>query len=276
MPTTGPADLRPRLDALAAQSRLLDWTGDEVRARLDEVHAFAAEFLDGVATDPAWLGDPTGGSQPTLPAGPACLADALAEYRQVALTSGVHPVSGRFFGYVPGGGIPTSAVGDLLAGITNRYAGVYLASPGAAAIENLVVERLRDLLGLPCTAWGTLQSGGSLATLTALVAARSTRPLQRWGRGVVYATDEAHGCVGKALAVAGLAGVPQRTVSVDHARRMDLDGLRRLLAADRAAGLEPWIVVASAGTINTGAVDPLAELADLCEREGLWLHVDGA
>jgi aromatic-L-amino-acid/L-tryptophan decarboxylase len=276
MPTTTPEALLPRLAALAAQSRQLDWTGDEARERLHEAQAFAADFLDGVATDPAWLGPPDGAASPTLPSDPAPLAEALAEYRRVALSSGVHPVSGRFFGYVPGGGVATSAIGDLLAGVTNRYAGVYLASPGAAAIENLVVERLRELLGFPASAWGTLQSGGSLATLTALVAARSSRPLSRWSRGVVYATAEAHGCVAKALAVAGLAEAPRRTVAIDAGRRMDLADLERQLAVDREAGLEPWIVVASAGTINTGVVDPLAGIADLCDRQDLWLHVDGA
>lgn len=275
MPRPAP-DLLPRLAALSAQSRLLDWTGQEARARLGEAQEFVADFLEGIAGDPAWLGTPSQVPEPTLPEAPAPLAEALEEFRRVALSSGVNPVSGRFFGYVPGGAIPTSAIGDLVAGITNRYAGVYLASPGAAAIENLVVERLRDLLGFPASAWGTLQSGGSLATLTAMVAARDTRPVDRWSRGVIYATTEAHGCVPRALAIAGLAGSPRRAVAVDGRLRMDPADLRRLLAADRAAGLEPWIVIASAGTVNTGAVDPLAELADLCAQEGLWLHVDGA
>jgi len=265
-----------RLPALEAEARQLEWSGEELRERLAEAQAFVAGFLDGVATDPAWLGPPDGVPEPTLPERPASLAAALEELRQVALTAGVNPVSGRFFGYVPGGAVPTAAIGDLVAGITNRYAGVYLASPGAAAIENLVVRRLRDLMGFPEGAWGTLQSGGSLATLTALVAARDTRQMARWGRGVVYSTAEAHGCVPKALALAGLAATPRRVVATDGRRRLLPADLRRQLAEDRAAGLEPWIVVASAGTVNTGAVDPLEELADLCAAEGLWLHIDGA
>src|SRR5690606_36630725 len=96
--------------------------------------------------------------------------------------------SGRFFGYIPGGGMPAAAIGDLVAALTNRYAGTYGASPGAADIENQVVRWLRDLLQWPEESWGTLQSGGSLATLTALVAARSTRPYEEWHRSAIYAT----------------------------------------------------------------------------------------
>ena len=132
-----------------------------------------------------------------------------------------------------------------------------MASPGAVEVENAAVDWLRQIVGLGDRAWGTLQSGGSLATLTAVVAARETRPPADWPRSVIYATEEAHHCIRKAFHTAGLAGLPLRLVPVDDELRMRSDRLERQIAADRADGLSPWIVVASAGTINTGAVDPL-------------------
>lgn len=268
--------MRKRLDELEAESRRLDWTGDVGRAQLEEAAAFAARFLDGIGDAPAWLGSEAPSLDDAPPTMPSSLRKVLEDYQQIALCSGVNLVSGRFFGYVPGGGIPTAAVGDLLAGITNRYVGVYMSSPGGAAIENQLIQWIRDLVGMPDTAWGTLQSGGTLATLTALVAARSGRPIEQWSRSVLYSTIEAHNCFDKSIAIAGLHGAARRHVATDAAYRMNPDALRAQIAADRSAGLEPWIVCASAGTVNTGAIDPLNEIADVCAGEGLWMHVDGA
>lgn len=265
-----------KLEKLERESRLLDWNGDQARTGLGQAVEAAAAFLDSVPEAPAYhdlegpvLGDP-------VPEGPCSVQGVLESYRQLSLQSGVNPVSGRFMGYVPGGGLPTAAMGDLLAGITNRYAGVYLASPGAVAIENQVVAWIRDLMGLPKHAWGTLTSGGTLATLTGLVAARSQRTIHRWPKSAIYSTPEAHACLDKSIRIAGLDCAVRRLVEVDKTLRMKPAALRSQIAADRAAGLEPWIVCATAGTVNTGAIDPIAQIADICQELGLWLHVDGA
>ncbi|HVP14299.1 MAG TPA: pyridoxal-dependent decarboxylase [Terriglobales bacterium] len=270
-------DLLARLAALERPSRDLDTSADELTSWLRSLERFSAEFVTRNANGPAFHGPGSGRPAPTpLPLEPARFDRVLAEYRDLALTRSLVPTSGRFFGYVPGGALPSAAIGDYLAALTNPYAGVYAASPGAAEIENDAVRWLVEMVGYPDSAWGTLQSGGSLATLTAVVAARETRPPGAWARGVLYLTDECHLAIRKALHVAGLEHVAARLVPVDDGLRMSVPALERMLREDRAAGLEPWMVFASAGTVNTGAVDPLDSLADLCAREGLWLHVDAA
>lgn len=266
-----------RLKPLEARSRQLDATPHELSAWLEELARFSGEYLARNATGPAFLGAGPGLPAHTpLPLAPTPFPGVLEEFRALVLTRSIVPTSGRFFGYVPGGGLPSAAVGDYLAALTNRYAGVYAASPGAAEVENSAVRWLIQVAGYPDRAWGTLQSGGSLATLTAVVAARETRPPAEWSRGVIYQTDECHHAIRRALHIAGLGAVPVRSVPVDGELRMSVSDLARLVAEDRRGGLQPWMVFASAGTVNTGAVDPLDEIADFAAPAGLWLHVDAA
>jgi len=265
------------LRRVEAASRELDSPPEEISRWLEDLSRFSAAYLLENAAGPAYLGPAKSrSSEPTLPHAPSSFRDALAEYRELALRSGIVPTSGRFFGYVPGGGIPTAAVGDFLAALTNRYAGMYAASPGAGEIENATVRWLIEMIGFPEAAWGTLQSGGSLATLTSVIAARESRPPDQWARSVVYRTEECHLAIQKALHVAGLAHVPSRVVPVDDRLRMSVSDLVRQVNQDRGEGLLAWMVFASAGTVNTGAVDPLDAIADVAAREKLWLHVDAA
>ena len=268
------------VDALAAledQSRRLDTPGPELTGWLRALERYSEEFLASNARGPAYHGAGPGRPSPTpLPLEPAQFERVLAEYHGLVTTRSLVPTSGRFFGYIPGGGLPSAAVGDYVASLTNPYAGVYAASPGAAEIENSTIRWLIEMIGYPEGAWGTLQSGGSLATLTAVIAARETRPAAAWGRGALYLTEECHLAIRKALHVAGLGPVAARIVPVDDELRMSVPALERMIAEDRAAGREPWMVFASAGTVNTGAIDPLDALADVAAREQLWLHVDGA
>lgn len=266
-----------QLQHLEAQARQLDTQPAEMGRWLNELSRFSQDYLEAVPNAPAFMaGDSVGALKPTLPAQGSDLSEVLREFDQGVLQHGIAPTSGRFMGYVPGGGLPSAAVGDFLAALTNRYAGVYLASPGAAQVENLAVGWLRDIIGFGDKAWGTLQSGGSLATVTAMVAARESRPPARWSKGVVYTTDEAHICVAKALRTVGLGHITSRATPVDAQFRMRTDVLARQIAEDAAAGLEPWIAVVSAGTVNTGAVDPIGDVAALCRTHGMWLHVDAA
>lgn len=268
--------LESRLDSLEVESRLLDATPDEIQRWLGAVARFSAEYLEATTTGPAFL--PLGAPHRAvpLPRRPSPFTDVLDEFQRTALTRGIVATSGRFFGYVPGGGVPTGAVGDYLAALTNRYSGNYGAAPGAAAIENDTVRWLIEMVGYPETAWGTLQSGGSLATLTAVVAARESRQAWDWMRSVIYVTEECHLAIRKSLHIAGLAHVPCRTVPVDDRLHMSVPDLERMIAEDRSKSLQPWMVFASAGTVNTGAIDPLDEIAKVAKDEGLWMHVDGA
>ena len=194
----------------------------------------------------------------------------------------VHPGGGtataRHLAYIPGGGIYHSALGDYLAAITNKYSGVFFAGPGAVRMENQLVRWVADLIGYPAGAAGHIASGGSIATLTAIVSAREAHGLRAAGYSgaVVYLTSQAHHCIGKALHIAGMGETPVRQVATDEAYRMRPEALAAAIAEDRAAGLRPWLVIASGGTTDTGAVDPLEAIASVAEREGCWFHVDAA
>ena len=187
---------------------------------------------------------------------------------------GFATTSPRFMAYIPGGGVPYSAFGDLLAATSNKYSGFASASPGAVRIENACVAWLASVIGYPKEAAGTLTSGGSIANLTAVVAAREARDPE--GGGAIYVTRFAHYCIGKALHIAGRGRSPHRRIATDASHRMRADALAEALERDRADGVRPWLVIASAGTVDTGAVDPLPEIADICGAHGAWLHVDGA
>ena len=187
---------------------------------------------------------------------------------------GIATTSPRFMGYIPGGGLFHSALGDFIAAVSNKYAGFASAGPGAVRIENACVDFLRRAVGYPDGAGGTLTSGGSIANLTAIVAAREARDPD--SGGAVYSTRYAHYCVDKALMVAGRGRSPHRKIATDEATRMRPDALRAALAQDVAAGVRPWLIVASAGTIDVGAIDPLVEIADIAREFGAWLHIDGA
>src|SRR5262245_59878018 len=272
-----PVGVTESLQSLEARSRQLDTSPRLLSEWLERLQRFSAEFLVANVDGPAFHGDGAGPPPRTpLPSEGAPFESVLEEYREAVLTRSLVPTSGRFFGYVPGGGLPSAAVAEYLGALTNPYASVYGASPGATQIENSTVAWLIEMIGYPAGAWGTLQSGGSLATLTAIVVARGARPQADRARGVVYLTDECHLAVRKALHIAGLGDLPVRSVAVDDRLRMSVSDLETRIAEDRKQGLLPWLVFASAGTVNTGAVDPLDEIAVAARRAGLWLHVDAA
>ncbi len=194
------------------------------------------------------------------------------------LRPGANTASGGHLAYIPGGGIYHSALGDYLAAVGNKYAGVFFPGPGPVRMENQLVRWVADLVGYPAGAAGSIASGGSIATLTAVVTARDAHGLRGadFGTAVVYLTTQAHHCVEKALRIAGLGEAPIRRVAMDQAYRMRADALAAAIAEDRRAGLRPWLIVAAAGTTDTGAVDPLEAIAAVAARERCWFHVDAA
>ncbi len=191
---------------------------------------------------------------------------------------GVNESSGRFFGYIPGSGTYLGALGDYLAAVTNRYVGVKPAGPGAVRLERRVLAWIASWLGYPPDCGGDLTSGGSIATQTAVVTAREAAPVEPEDirRTVVYLTAQTHHAVDKALRIAGLKRAVYRRIPVDAAFRMRAEALNEAIRQDRKAGLRPWLVVASAGSTDTGAIDPLPALADICAAHDVWFHVDAA
>ncbi len=242
---------------------------------------YTKSYLDKISEAPAYISRPDGGRElwdfPITEEG-MDITQALALLQQNVDTTGINPTSGRFLGYIPGGGLYHAALGDYLAAVTNRFAGLYFASPGAVRIENIVIRWLADAVGYPDKAAGNLTSGGSLANLSAIVSARDAFGVKgrKIAQSVVYVTEHAHHCIGKAFHISGLGACIKRNIRLDANYRMDPKALEDAIVADKASGLNPWLIVASAGTTNTGAVDPLGDISDIAATYQLWLHVDGA
>ena len=260
--------------------RPLELSGAELKESLALVGQRLGTFLDNVGTLPA-----------SQTAGAARLARSLAEplpergsslrnllrilFEQVMPTA-LHTSGPGYLGYIPGGGLPMSAVADLIAGITNRYVGLWMAAPGLVALETNVIRWFCAMAGLPDAAGGVLTSGGSIANLIAIVTARRERLPVNFLSGTLYTSEHAHHSVRKAAMLAGFPADNVREIPMDAQFRMRIDLLLERIAADRAAGMIPFCVVGSAGTTAMGAVDPLPILAKICEEQRLWMHVDAA
>ena len=269
--------LRAELVELAARTAPLE--PDSARRRklgseaLDHALAFLDQVDDAPSLRPAAEALATRLDPEFTDSGrdPATVFDYIGECIE---RPGIATTSPRFMGYIPGGGLFHSALGDMLAAASNKYSGFAPAAPGAVRIENACTAWLASIIGFPGEAAGTLTSGGSMANLTAVVAAREARDPE--GGGAVYLTRFAHHSVDKALHIAGRGRAPRRTIATDSSFRMSGESLEAALAEDRRNGVRPWLVVASAGTVDTGSVDPIAEIAEVCRRYDAWLHVDGA
>ncbi|MGZ6028619.1 MAG: pyridoxal phosphate-dependent decarboxylase family protein [Myxococcaceae bacterium] len=258
----------------------LPLTPDQFRALAGRVVELAADTLAGLPeartfpdTSGAAVSAVFDGPVPEDGLGPAAL-DALAQV--VALSRAPSP---RFFGYVLGSGEPVGAIADLLASVLNQNVTAWRSAPAAVTIERLVVRWLAESIGCPGFT-GSLTGGGSSANLMGLAMARESRaPANDDGvrpGGVVYASSEVHMSIPRAAALLGLGHAAVRHVPVDEAFRMDVPELERAVLQDLGAGWRPIAVVATAGTVNTGAIDPLGEIAAVARRHGLWMHVDGA
>lgn len=184
-----------------------------------------------------------------------------------------HP---RFFAFVPGPNNFMSAMADALASGFNVFNGTWLGGSAAAALELEVIDWFCRWCSLPKSAGGLFVSGGSVANMTALVAARHAVLNDRVEKGTIYFSDQTHSSVERALLVIGFAPDQLRKLPCDEQFRLSTKSLCATIAEDRANGLHPFCVVANAGTTNTGAVDPMEEIAELCAKEKMWMHVDGA
>ena len=181
-----------------------------------------------------------------------------------------------YLAYIPGGGVFPSAVADFIANAVNRYVGVWIAAPGLAQLELNVVRWFCEIIGYPPSSGGILTSGGSLANFTAVVTARRERLPDDFLAGTIYTSDQTHHSIRKAAVLAGFPEENVREIATNEDYEIRLDDLRRRIAEDREGGLRPLMLVTSAGTTNTGAVDDLGGAADVADDEGLWLHVDAA
>jgi glutamate/tyrosine decarboxylase-like PLP-dependent enzyme len=202
----------------------------------------------------------------------------LKGLKEEIIPTGINAAGHGHLGYIPGGGLYEGALGDYLADVTNRYAGIFFASPGAVRMENALIRWVGKLVGYEGNFGGNLTTGGSIANLIGIGAAKFKFGIK--GRElhehVLYMTDHTHHCIPKALRITGLEECVMRKIPMDDKFRMQADALDQQIKDDYRSGLKPFLIIASAGTTDVGAVDPLHDLADLAETSGLWLQVDGA
>lgn len=211
-----------------------------------------------------------------LPVSPADPETVLRDALDTVLGTIAHHDHPRFFAFVPSPSNYVSTLADALTSGFNVFAGTWMGAPGATEVELVTIDWLRQICGLPPGAGGLYISSGSMANLVGLAAARHRHLGDRIEGAVIYASDQTHSSVERALRVLGFAPEQLRSLPADGHFRLPVRAVEQAIEADRAAGRTPFCVVANAGTTNTGAVDPLDEIADLCARENLWFHADGA
>ncbi|HEV2493301.1 MAG TPA: aminotransferase class I/II-fold pyridoxal phosphate-dependent enzyme [Terriglobia bacterium] len=201
---------------------------------------------------------------------------AFEEYVSKVAPNAIHLDHPRFFAFIPSAPSFASVLADALVAGTNVFAGTWLESSGPSQVELVVIDWFKQMLGLPEQAAGLLVSGGSVANLTALAVARRVALNDLVANAVVYLSDQTHASVDRALRILGFAPRQLHRVATDSGYRLNPRDLELQVGRDREKGLRPFAVVASAGTTNTGAVDPLAEVAEVASRNRLWFHVDAA
>jgi len=252
---------------------------DELRAQIDAVAHFVVEHLASLPSQPA--ADVDGALELAVtfrepaPEFGRPLAPLLERLRPAFAKSFTTSGPG-YLAYIPGGGIPSAGLADFIACATNRFVGVSGAAPALARIERTTIEWMAAMIGYPVEAGGILTSGGSLSNLTAIVCARAAKLPEDFLRGTIYCSEETHLSVDKAARIAGFPRASLRRLPVDARLRLVPGALEAAIEADRRAGRQPFLIVANAGTTNTGAVDPLPEILAIAARHGLWVHADAA
>jgi aromatic-L-amino-acid/L-tryptophan decarboxylase len=260
-------------------SHPLEPSAEEMRAMGEAALSFLIRFIETLPDQPA--SDMEGALEMAralrepLPEGASAFEDLLRVVDEGA-AKGFNTAAPGYLPYVPGGGLFAAALADFLAAGVNRFVNVWNPAPVFAQIEAVVVRWLCDLFGYPAGSQGILTSGGSMSIFSGLVTARHALLGEDFMSGAMYFSEQAHASVAKAAALAGFPRRSFRLVPTTSELRLDLDALRDMVKRDAADGLRPFLVVASAGTTNTGAVDPMEEVGEIAREHGLWLHVDAA
>lgn len=267
-----------QLEKISRQLEPLPADRETMRKSVDE---YAFQFLNHIENIRAYQainGEDAGLSLHEFGEEPVKLQALLDLLKKHVDHPGLNPASGGHLGYIPGGGIYVSALGDYLADVFNRYAGVYFAGPGAVRMENMIIRWIAGLMGYPADAGGNLTSGGSMANLIGIVCARDAAGIKArdFEKAVIYITRQVHHSVDKAIRIAGLKECIIRHVPMDDHYRMQAADLDRMITVDKTHRLHPLMVIASAGTTDTGAIDPLDEIGRIAKKHELWYHVDAA
>lgn len=273
--------MKSRIRELETKARKLEPSGKQRTSLLTKADEYGQQFLNNLNQKPAYVtSESMGKGLYDLPIDdePKELETLLEILGSEVDTPGLNPASGKHAGYIPGGGLYPSAIADYLAAVTNRYTGVFFSSPGAVRMENMCIRWMCDLVGYPEEAAGNLTSGGSIANLIGLVAARDDLGIKAedFDRTVIYTTHQVHHCVLKAIKFAGLREATIRKIPMDNQYRMKPGVLKKQVEEDKREGLIPLTIFASAGTTDLGAVDPLDAIAEIAREHDIWFHVDAA
>ena len=258
----------------------LETSGDELREILESLAPRLAAYVDGLSQQPAW--SPVDAEaiaarfREPVPDAPTPLQPLLETVLGDLFQQGFNTASPGYLAFIPGGGLPISAVANLVAGIINRYPTVWHACPAAAELEATVVRWICEIVGYPQASGGYLTTGGSPANWSAVVTARRCRLPEDFLKGTIYTSDQTHHSIAKAAMLAGFPERNVRTIPSDGQFRIRLDALREAIEDDRRNGWQPFLIVGNAGTVHTGAVDDFDALALLAGQEKLWLHADAA
>jgi glutamate/tyrosine decarboxylase-like PLP-dependent enzyme len=279
-----PGHFHTKVPATTATLDPADWTGFRQQA-----HRMLDDMLGSIETireRPVWQVIPSqvrAHFLEGLPSEPTALAKVHEEFMTSIMPFTARNTHPGFLGWVQGGGTPVGMLSEMLAAGLNANVGGRDQIP--LAVENQVVDWMRTLFGFPSEATGLFVTGTSMASFIAMVVARDARlgcDVRRQGIGqatqklTAYASTAVHGSIGRALDFAGLGSEALRLVAVDSRQRIDLIALKKAIAADRDAGFTPFLVIGTAGTVDTGAIDDLSGIAGICAENKLWFHVDGA
>ena len=260
--------------------RTLELTGEQLRAAVDRAMDRIVPHIDSLYEQPAANVDGAAELARSLvepmPEDGVDLDEALSVLFDRALSRSFNTAGPGYLAYIPGGGVPLTAVAELIANAINRYVGVWLAAPGLAQLETNVLRWFSDMMGYGPDSTGILTSGGSLANFSAIVAARRNLLPDDFLRGTIYTSDQVHHSVTKAAVLAGFPADNVRSIASDSDFRVETEKLESAIEDDVANDFKPFLIVGNAGTTNTGAVDDLSGLADISKSNGMWLHIDAA
>jgi len=270
--------LKQQILELQNISSALEPTETQRNQYIDQVNNYANSFINTLENTNAYSKETEPNNVFVITSKKKSLQEILKIYADEVATKGINAASGGHIGYIPGGGIYTSAIADYLVDVTNEYSGMYFASPGAVTIENELIDWMKSIFGFPETAIGNLTSGGSIATLIALTSARDKHGIKnaKIEKSVIYLSQQVHHCINKALRIIGLEDVIIRHIELDCNSRIIPEDLQTKIEIDKSSGLNPFLVIASSGTTDTGAIDPLQLISDIAKTNNLWFHIDAA
>ena len=271
-----------RIEQLRLLAQPLEPNAEQRFRWREPVIQYTEAFLESAADLPAFQtteDEGTGILDSPIAEAPIPIEQVLALLKDhVDRPGGNEGTTPGFLAFIPSGGLYVSALADYIAAVTNRFVTLPFCSPGAARIEPMLIRWMADFVGYPTTSAGDFTSGGSLANLTAIVTAREAHQLKaaEYPKAVAYISDQTHHSIIKGLGIAGMKECVMHRVPLDQNHRMQPEALAEAIRRDRQAGFRPWLIVATAGATDTGAVDPLGSIADIAHQNQIWLHVDGA